>query len=329
MAIGSGLGAQLSIAAESTYGTFVVPSKHLEFNKESLQAKKVTAQSAGIATGRLLARASRRVVTQRSAAGSVEMEVANKGMGIILQSLMGTSVTPVQQGATAAYKQTHLLADVWGKSLTIQKGVPLIGGTVTDKTYVGCKILSAEFSCEVGGMLVVSLEIDAKNCDEGQTLAVASYASGMAPFHFAQMAVKSGAYGAEVALDGIRKTSLKIERGQATERYYAGASGLKAEPVSNALVKLTGSMETDYLATTLDDLHTSDAATSLVWEFIGPEIATPYNETLRFKLPAIKINDGPPVVDGYDIIKPTYNFEVLDDGTNATAIEYISTDVTL
>ncbi|MFF5004685.1 phage tail tube protein [Streptomyces phaeochromogenes] len=328
MAIGSGLGSQLSIAAESAYGTFVAPSKHLEFTKESLQLKKVTAQSQGIAANRLLARSARRVVTQRSGGGNVDIEVVNKGMGAILQALMGTTVTPVQQGATPAYLQTHLLADVFGKSLTIQKGVPLTTGAVTDKTFVGCKILSAEFSCEVGGMLTLSLEIDAKNCDETQTLAVASY-SNMSPFNFSQMGVKLGSYGTETARDGIRKVSLKFERGQATERYYAGASGLKAEPISNALVKITGSYETDYVDTQLDDQHTSDAASSLVWEFLGPQISGAFVETIRFKIPAFKINDGPPVVDGYDIVKPTYNFEGLDDGTNPVAIEYMSTDVTL
>jgi hypothetical protein len=72
MAIGSGLGAQLGISAESTYGTFVAPAKFLEFTKESVVLKKTTAQSAGIAAGRLLALSSRRVVTQREASGSID-----------------------------------------------------------------------------------------------------------------------------------------------------------------------------------------------------------------------------------------------------------------
>ncbi|MFB8420317.1 hypothetical protein ACFC63_33010, partial [Streptomyces albidoflavus] len=62
MAIGSGLGAQLGIAAETTYGTYVAPSKFIEFTQESLALKKTTAQSAGIAAGRLLALSSRRRV---------------------------------------------------------------------------------------------------------------------------------------------------------------------------------------------------------------------------------------------------------------------------
>jgi hypothetical protein len=328
MAIGSGLGAQLGISAETTYGTFVAPAKFVEFNKQSLALKKTFAQSTGIAAGRLMALSSRRVVTQREVSGSIELEVANKGMGVLLQALMGTTVTPVQQGVTAAYLQTHTLADTWGKSLTIQAGIPLTTGTVTDKTFLGCKVTSAEFSCEVGGMLTATFEVDGKDCDEGQTLAVASYGV-TSPFHFGQMGLKTGAFGTETALDGVRKVSVKIERPQATDRFYANQSALKAQPISNDLVKVTGSLEMDYVATTVDDLHTSDGATSLVWEFVGPIIASTYAETFRVKMPAIKVDDAPPTVDGYQVVRPTFNFSALFDGTNPVAIEYMSSDVTL
>ncbi|MFI8531803.1 phage tail tube protein [Streptomyces aquilus] len=328
MAIGSGLGAQLGIAAESSYGTFLAPTKFVEFTKESLALKKTTAQSAGIAAGRLMALSSRRVVTRREVSGSFDMEVSNKGMGLLLQTLMGTTVTPVQQGATAAYLQTHTLASVAGKSLTIQKGVPLTSGTVTDKTFIGCKITSGEFSCGVGEMLTGTFEIDGKDCDESQTLAAASY-SNMSPFHFGQMALKTGTFGAETALDGIRKVNCKIERPQDVDRFYANQVALKKEPIENDQVKITGSLETDYVATTLDDLHTSDGATSLVWEFVGPLIASTFFETFRLTLPAVKLDEGPPVVDGFGVVKPTFNFTGLFDGTNQPKIEYISTDVTL
>ncbi|WP_282695495.1 phage tail tube protein [Streptomyces sp. CC208A] len=328
MAIGSGLGAQIGIAAESTYGTYVAPTHFPEFTSQSLMLKKTTAQSTGIAAGRLMALSSRRVVTQLGVSGSLSMEVANRGMGLLLQALMGTTVTPVQQGATAAYLQTHNLADTWDKSLSIQAGIPLTTGTVTDKSFVGCKVVSAEFSCEVGGMLTATFEIDGKNVSESETLAVASYSS-MSPFHFGQMGLLYGTYGAETALDGVRKVSVKIERPQDTDRYYANQSAQKAQPILNDLTKVTASIEQDYVATTIDDLHTSDAATSLVWEFIGPEIAPSYNETFRIKLPAVKVDDAPPTVDGYGVVRTSYNLTGLFDETNPVAIEYMSADTAL
>ena len=328
MAIGSGLGAQLGIAPEVTYGTYVAPTRFVEFTKQGLQLKKTTAQSAGIAAGRLLPLSSRRVVTQREAAGSIEMEVTTKAMGLLLQALMGTTVTPVQQGATTAYLQTHTLADTIGKSLTVQAGVPLTTGTVTRKNFLGCKVMAAEFSCSVGEMLAASFDIDAKDVEETSVLAAASYPA-MAPFHFAQMALKTGTFGAEVARDGIRKASIKIERPQAVDRFYANQAGLKKEPIANDQVKISGSIEMDYVDTILDDLHTSDAATSLVLEFVGANIASTFFETFRITLPAVRFDDAPPTVDGFDVVKPTLSFTGLYDGTNQPKIEYISTDTTV
>ncbi|QQZ54154.1 hypothetical protein IFE09_11365 [Streptomyces microflavus] len=328
MAIGSGLGAQIGIAAESTYGTYVAPTKFIEFTKEGLVLKKTTAQSAGIAANRFLPLSSRRVVTQRQASGSLDMEVTSKGMGVLLQSLMGTSVTPVQQAATAAYLQTHTLADTIGKSLTLQKGVPLTTGTVTRKNFLGCKIISAEFSCEVGGMLTATFEFDCKNVEETSVLATASYPA-MAPFGFHQMSLKTGTYASETARDGVRKVSVKFERPQAVERFYAGQSGLKKEPIANDQVKISGSIEMDYVDTVLDDLHTSDAETALVWDFTGPIIALTHAERFTVKLPAIRFDDAPPTVEGFDVVKPTMSFVGLYDGTNQPSIEYMSTDIAL
>jgi hypothetical protein len=328
MGIGSGLGAQIGIAAETTYGTFVAPSKFIEFTKEDLKLKKTTAQSSGIAAGRLVDLSSRRVVTQKEAAGSIEMEVTTKNMGLLLQALMGTSVTPVQQAATTAYLQTHTLADTAGKSLSIQRGVPMTTGTVADFSVLGCKVTAAEFSCEVGGMLMASYEFDGKTVDEAQTLGSPSYPL-MAPFHFGQMAVKTGTFGAEASLDGIRKVSVKIERPQAVDRFYAGASGLKAEPITNDKVKISGTLEADFLATTLADLFVSDASRSLVWEFTGDVIESTHNYLFRATLPAIHIDDEPPSVEGPEVIRTSFSFSGLYDGTNQNKIEYKSTDTAL
>jgi hypothetical protein len=82
----------------------------------------------------------------------------------------------------------------------------------------------------------------------------------------------------------------------------------------------------DYVSTTLDDLHTSDAATSLVVEFVGPLIASTFYETFRITLPAIKVDEAPPTIEGFDVVKPSYQFTGLYDGTNQPSIVYMSTD---
>ena len=138
-----------------------------------------------------------------------------------------------------------VVGDNIGKSLTIQHGVPDLTGTVRPFTFKGCKLSGAEFSCKVDELLTMSLDIDGRQASEVETLVAASLATGVAPFHWAQMSVKLGAFGAEAAVSGVKGFSVKFDRGMASERFYAGAGGLKAEPIMNDFLKVSGSIEVD------------------------------------------------------------------------------------
>lgn len=331
MAIGSGLAASIGFAAESTYGTYVAPTRFLEYIKADLKKKKNVVQGGGLAAGRIAQLGSRRVVTSESVEGGFELEVANKGMGLLLAHLLGSSATPVQQGATAAYLQAHTVGDNIGKSLTIQHGVPDLTGTVRPFTFKGCKLSGAEFSCKVGELLTMSLDVDGRQASEVETLVAASLATGVAPFHWAQMSVKLGTFGAEAAVSGVKGFSVKFDRGMASERFYAGAGGLKAEPIMNDFLKVSGSIEVDLVnKADFADRFAADSATSLVIELVGPLIASTYYQTFRIKLPMVFFDGDTPTVDGPDVTSGGYPFVAQLDGTNPlVSIDYISTDTTL
>lgn len=331
MAIGSGLAASIGFAAESTYGTYVAPTRFLEYIKADLKKKKNVVQGGGLAAGRIAQLGSRRVVTSESVEGGFELEVANNGMGLLLAHLLGSSATPVQQGATAAYLQAHTVGDNIGKSLTIQHGVPDLTGTVRPFTFKGCKLSGAEFSCKVGELLTMSLDVDGRQASEVETLVAASLATGVAPFHWAQMSVKLGTFGAEAAVSGVKGFSVKFDRGMASERFYAGAGGLKAEPIMNDFLKVSGSIEVDLVnKADFADRFAADSATSLVIEFVGPLIASTYYQTFRIKLPMVFFDGDTPTVDGPDVTSGGYPFVAQLDGTNPlVSIDYISTDTTL
>lgn len=331
MAIASGLAAQIGVAAESTYGTYVAPTRFPAYNKADLKKKKNVVQGGGLAAGRIAQLGSRRVVTSESVEGGFELEVANKGMGLLLAHLLGSSAAPVQQGATAAYLQAHTVGDNIGKSLTIQHGVPDLTGTVRPFTFKGCKLSGAEFSCKVGELLTLSLDVDGRQASEVETLTAASLATEVAPFHWAQMSVKLGAFGAEAAVSGVKGFSVKFDRGMASERFYAGAAGLKAEPIMNDFLKVSGNIEVDFVnKADFADRFAADSATSLVIEFVGPLIASTYYQTFRIKLPMVFFDGDTPTVDGPDVTSGGYPFVAQLDGTNPlVSIDYISTDTTL
>ncbi|MFG1776614.1 phage tail tube protein [Micromonospora sp. NPDC049048] len=330
MAIGSGLGSSFGMAPEVTYGTYVAPTRWLEATA-SLTKQKQTYQGGGMAAGRMVQPGSRRYVTTRGASGSLSTGVYSRGMGLLLNGLLGGTVAPVQQGATAAYLQTHALADPIGKHYTMQAGVPDLGGTVRPYTYLGCQIASAEFSCEVNGNLAATWQVTARDVSEAQTLAAPSYPTGLGEFHFGQATLLAGTYGAETAVDGVRSMSVTIERPRHDGGPYMGNGGLRSQGVLNGWTGISGTIQADFLnKADFADRFAADTPVSLVWEFVGPEIAPSYNETFRVRLPMVFFNGDTPNASGPAEVSTSFPFVAQHDGTHApVTIEYVSADTTL
>lgn len=332
MAVGSGIGGSFGISTETVaYGTYVAPVTFRQVNKAEIKKVKNTVQGGGLAASQLVQRDIQRVVTTEAATGSFELEVARTKMGVYLQHIMGSSTNPVQQASTAAYLQTHALGDPAGKYFTGQLGVPDRTGTVRPQTGKGGKVTSAEFACKVNELLMVSLEADFQKYSEVETLATPSYVDAI-PFHWQNLAVKVGAtYGSEAAVSGVKGVSCKLERGLDTDAFYAGAAGLKAEPVVNDWAKISGSLDVDFLdKTVFSDRFHADTGFSLVLEWVGPIIASTYAYTFRIKLPKVFLDGDTQNLEGNDVVSGSFPFVAQYDGTNpAMIIEYISTDVTL
>lgn len=332
MAVGSGLGGQLGIAKETTYGTRVAPTTFLEIQSESLEYTYEVYEGGGLAAGRLTRPESRRVKTTINVEGGIELEVTNKNFGKLLENLLGTTVTPVQQGVTTAYLQTHTLGDNIGKALTVQVGVPQLDGTVRVEEFTGAKVASAEFSCEVGGGLMSTFNIDGRNFDTTQTLAVASYPLAVAPFHFGQMTTKIGTTVAGAAsADGVRDTSVSVERAMNTDRHYAGAAGLKAQPILNDYQQVTGSFGVDFMdKTVFMDRFVNNTTFALSWEFVGDLIEAGHNYEFKVQIPAAKLTGELPKLDGPDVVTGSFPFTAYSNGTDPiVTILYKSTDATL
>src|SRR3546814_18835349 len=117
---------------------------------------------------------------------------------------------------------------------------------------------------------MVATEWAARGMTEAQALVAPSYTVGLKPFHFAQGTVKLGAVGAEASVSGVKKWSLKVERGLDAERFYFGNAGKKSEPLLHDWTKITGTVEVDYepKADFADRFHGSHG-TMMVMAFLG------------------------------------------------------------
>ena len=324
MAIGSGLGSSFGFSSEAgTYGTYVAPTKFVRHKSASLQKTATRVQGDGIISGTYAEYLNQFVETTTGGMATVGFDIQSKNMGLLFQTLMGTTVTPVQQSSSSAYLQTHALADPFGKSLTMQVGLPQRGGTVTPATLKGCKVSKIDLSCGIDTVLSATATIDAQAYENSTSLATPSYTSNVNVFHGGQLTVKLGTYGSEAAVTGVKNVAVGIERAMDTSGYYAGATvaGTKSEPVLNGVAKVTGSITVDFTSAT--DFHNrvrDNSSTSLVMTWVGPLIASTYYETFTVTIPAV-VFPSPASFDIADrgVLSNQFAFEARYDGTNALA----------
>lgn len=333
--IGSGLGGSLGVAAETpgSYGTYSAPTRFYKVTKAELKKVKNIVQGGGLAAGQFVQDGARRTVASQAATASLEMEFGTKGFGLLLQHIMGGSAAPVQQVATTAYLQTHALADNYGKSLTMQAGLPDRGGVVHPYTLKGGKVTSATFACAVNSNLTLAVEADGQVLSEVETLVAPSFPTGVSLFPSMQMAVKLGTFGAEALVSGVKGVSVQVERGQQTDAFYAGATipGTKAEPVTNDWVKVSGSIDIDYVnKADFIDRFASDSSTSMVISWTGANIASTYFNGLTLTLPMTFFEGDTPGLEGPDVLGVSVPFTTQFDLTNAPiTASYMSTDTAL
>ena len=163
MAVGSGLSATLGIATETTVGTPVTVTRFVEFNSESLSAKKTTVQGQGVRGGALVRRGKLRNYVARQAGGDLDFDFPTLGGGLWLQHMLGSyATTPTSLGG-GIFQQIHNPGSLQGKAFTTQIVTPDTTGVLAQEafTYPGCKVSAWELSVQQGQQLGVKLTIDA------------------------------------------------------------------------------------------------------------------------------------------------------------------------
>lgn len=332
MAIGSGLGGSFGIGVQSSYETYATINRWREVESVSLKKNKRIVQGGGLSGGTIVDRGSRRVEPLFDANGTVTMEVTQNRFGVLLSQITGTNENAVQVGATAAYAQNYALADNVGKYFSAQVGVPTLTGAANPYTYIGCKVVSSTFSCDNGGLLMCALDLDARQVIESQALVTPAYTPAQTPFHFGQFSVAIGPVSGTPTPSpnaAVKGFTLKIDRPHAVERFYAGNGGLKAEPVTNGKVSVTGTLEVDYLEKSVfADKYAADTPFSMSLTFSGAAIPSSASVSyLQISLPMVFLDTDTPTLEGPDVVSQSLNFTALFDGTSpAVTFGYMSSD---
>jgi hypothetical protein len=354
--VGSGLGAQLVVKDEVTYGVAADLTSGIdsfEFKSDTLELKKTAVQGEGLAAGRRYPRTKRRVLTNYDVNGQINMELPTRNFGFWARHMVGDfTETPTQIGVSGIYKAVYQpKSNMFGHSFTVQKGVPATDATVEPMTYVGCKLASWEVQCSVGAIAQFVLHIDARNELAGggngdplngsvpalATWALPSTGLGASVFHFREATLFTGgtptlntgtvSLVGETAAAQVKDITVQHAIGFDINRIFIGSSGFKAEQIENAMRSITGSMTVEWQSSeAYYNAFAADTTTSLQLTFTGATVSTS-NYLLDIIIPNIKLEGESPKVPGPAVVTQQIPFTGSDDETTTPIqITYQSED---
>lgn len=334
--VGAGIGSSMGFAKESTWATWVASTRWPEYGKSGIAWDPHRMQGEMLASGLSVQRDAWRAQTTSTVEGPFEMPIFWKGMGLLFGSTMGTlTTTPVQQGGTTAYLQTHTLAvNNIGQSLAAQIGIPDLTGLIHQRNWSGLKTTQTVFSCAQDEYLTGAWDMDGQKEDTTNTYAAATYLAGNDVYAFNQATFKFGALGSEAIVEGVRKVSVTIKRPLEVANFYQDGTGLKQEQTPTGYVAITVSVDSDYLSdAAFVAQFVADTPQSLIWTFpTGVAAGTGFNYAWTLAIPNLRWDKGAPTVDGPKIVQPKLEFTALYN-TATTAwpaqLTYMTTDTVL
>lgn len=312
--IGSGLGATIGFAQETTVGTGVTVTRWPFMVSEGLKGKKNVVDSSAL-TGSVLKSASHRSVVGFGADGPIQFELQDRQLGLFFQNMLGT--TPTITGSSV-YTQTYNLGNPTGMSFTTQVGRPTTAGTMEPFTYNGCKIVDWEISCAEGQIAKLALTVDGWEETTGTSYASPSVVTSNA-FNFTGGALTFGGTG---PVGIVREVSMKGAWGLATERRQIG-SLYKSEQLVNNWLTLTTTATIEFAnLTDVYNAYAADTDQALVLSFTGPIVSGSTNSSLTITAAASFFDEGPPAVGGPDIVTQAVSAQSLLPGSG-TALSFV------
>jgi hypothetical protein len=132
-------------------------------------------------------------------------------------------------------------------------------------------------------------------------------------------------------LTGVKGVTVKGTNPLATDRFYAGSSGIKSEQVVNGYRTYEIELDMDYVNSDLYDIFVANTTTAIQLTWAKTTAITgSYYPTLDVTVAAAKITTAEVNVDGTDLTPQKVTLTALYDGTNAPfQIRTISTDTAL
>lgn len=315
MALKSGLAAQLGVKAETTWGTFVAPTRFYPLVGESLTEEIERIESEGIITGARLLRSEQWAAGNVDVGGDIQTELYQQGMGALLLACFGAVATT----GSGPYTHTFTPGDLTDDHLSVQVGKPDVAGTVQPFSFSGMKVTDWELSIDAGGLVMLTASLLGKLLVTSESLATASYGTGAAtPFTFKHASATIAGSAAN-----IKKLSLKGSNGLDGDRRFIG-SEYRAEPLEAELREYSGTADLEFESLTQYNQFRNASEVALV-----ATISAGASASLTITM-NVRFDGATPEVDGRGIVQLSAPFKCIGTTTDAAGITavLINTDTT-
>ena len=297
---------QVGLAVESTFGTYVAPSRFFDSAKRpSWTAKPKNIYGAGMRPGQRVASRRKRINVGWECAGDLEMDVTSVGMGAILAAFFGAS-TVTKIGTTTAYQQVHTLAagPLDPVSCTVQQTVERAGTTVA-QTFLGAQCTQLDLSAKSGETVGLKSAWVARELDITKPVATASFPAVEETLTFVGGSVVTGStlvvptttavatITGGTTLAAVREVSLTLKKsGKQRDAVLGDVRPRQVVATAGATDLITGAMVVDYDSDTLLTAYLAQTPMAILLNFVGlAEIAAGIVPQLQVVLP-VAIEDG-------------------------------------
>lgn len=325
MAIPSGISAQLGVAEESTYGTYVAPTRFYEFVSEELSMEIEKIESESLRSGTYMLSTSRWAPGKINVEGDIEMELTYKAMGLWFKHMLGqvNTAQPDAVNAPSVYTHTFIPGD-FPTGLTVQVGRTSVDGTTHAFSYLGCRVSEWEMEAAVEDPVKMTVSLFGREEVTTEALETVTYPVGNRIYTFVQ---------GTLTVDGtpvdVKEFSLSGENGLDDERYFLG-SQLRKAPIQAELRTYEGELTTEFNDLVLYNKFINGTEGTLELTFDGPNIEDTFGYQVKITC-NVRFDGETPTIGGTEVIEQNIAFTCIDDGTgpgSAITIEYTTDEAT-
>jgi hypothetical protein len=320
MGLRTGLDGQLGMKAESTVGTAVTVDRFYEFESFDPGVEVVSIRSEAIGLSQFHQQGRHREFVGGGTA-QFRIPLRTKKAGLILSHCLGSYANAAVAGSEYKGTITFDANGLVGLGLTLQVGIPDVGGTVRPYTMAGFKVASWTISCALDGELMLEVEGPYQTIVTATALATASYTASMGMYTHDMLGITLA--GAAIFVTDI---SIKGENPLVVRRK---AGNTHREQLVAGRRTVTGSLAFEFESLTrFGQLIAGTEVANLIFTWTSPDtIAGGGPHKIVATAPYIQFTGAPPSLDGPDIVGEPMEWIALYDGTNSPLrLEYHSTD---